>query len=180
MISAERKSVVPNTYQPTPKAAEIMLFCLHVVFFLVFAWWCTIIQRVWMEMQELKLLLKNRTRRKQQHNNMDIEKYTGIKILNSIAWEKKKELHGYLCFSFSFFSWESSWRKSGMLLFQSIFRNLIWASISRFAYEGRFLIIDKTTLRNPCHYMKSKFKHLDLREWENIIKRCKISTAWDF
>lgn len=32
-----------------------------------------------MEMQELKLLLQNRTRMKQQHDNMDIEKYIGIK-----------------------------------------------------------------------------------------------------
>lgn len=36
-------------------------------------------------------------------------------------------------------------------------------------------MIDKTTLRNPCHYKKSKFEYLDLREWENIIKRCKIN-----
>lgn len=52
-------------------------------------------------MQELKLLLKNRNGMKQQHDNMDIEKYIGI---NRTEYHcvKKKKLHCYLCFSFSF------------------------------------------------------------------------------
>lgn len=40
---------------------------------------------------------------KKQHDNMDIEKYIGIKSPEQYCVTKKKELCCYLCFSFSFF-----------------------------------------------------------------------------
>lgn len=63
MISADRKTVVHNAYSPTPNIAEIKYFGLFacVLFPFVSMMVCMIVQRMWIEMNELKLLLKNRT-----------------------------------------------------------------------------------------------------------------------
>lgn len=90
MTSAERKNVVHNTYQPMPNVAEIILFCSHVFCFLCVCMMGYYPPKSMDGNARTKLLLKNRTRMKQQHDNMDIETYIGITNTEQYCVRKNK------------------------------------------------------------------------------------------